>query len=244
MNPYHDSKTGRFTTKGGATYLRKGTRLNSVSGQYLSSKAYQNNGRWMYTYRDDEEWDNKVYKGPFSKYLILYRGAKFIKEHEYVTIKDLKMPSQEERIEEFKKLNRKNLIKDLEDTQNMLISQQVGNDKEREEYATVDLKNLKTSDDWRIAYSIFSHAMEASWNHKSTREYCRKISKNFDAMVDDNNKGVYNNAVDPIIIFRANKVLKAVSNKPLSNFITRDDVIKNTEEVRKEVAKLGKAVML
>lgn len=226
------------------TILKKGTYLNSISSRYHDSEEYRTNGKWMYTYRDDEEWDNKIYKGPFSKFLVLNRGAIFIKEHRYVTIKDLKMPTKKERIDEFKKINRKQVEKDVEVVRQLLIKQNKGNIKERENYKKFNVKKMKSEEDYAIGYEIFSYAMEESWYYKSTREYMKRMSKKYEAMVDDNNQGIYNNAHDPIIIFNAKESLKTIESDPIKSYIQWDDVIKNTKEVKGELTKIGRKVKL
>lgn len=242
FNPNHDSETGRFTTANG-TFLKAGTRLNSVTGKYLEADSYKNSGQWMYTYRDDETHDNKVYKGPFAKYLVYYRGAKWIAEHKYETVKDLKMPTRQERIDEFKTLKKKHLISDLSTVQKMLVQYKVGNEKEQQEYKDFNPKKIETEHDWEVAYNIFSHAMEASYYYKSTKEYCEKMSKKYDAMVDDNNKDVYNLAVDPIIIFRANEALKKVDSN-FTNYLYPSEVENNYDEIKQELAKQGVNIKL
>lgn len=224
--------------------LRKGTRINSVSSKYTNSDEYKNNGRWMYTYRDDEEWDSKVYKGPFAKYLVLNRGAQFVKEHQYETVRDLKMPTKQQRIDEFKKLDRKQVTKDMETIRKMLVEQNIGSEQEQKNYRNFDVNNMKTEEDYKIGYDIFSHAMEASWYFPSTRDYMKNISDKYDAMVDDNNQGVYNNAHDPIIIFKANEVLKTISDDPIKGYLTAPEIVENTENVRTELEKIGRKVKL
>lgn len=243
FNPNHDSETGRFTTASG-TFLKAGTRLNSVTGKYFDADKYKDNGKWIYTYRDDDSWDNKVYKGPFAKYLVMYRGARFIAEHKYETVKDLKMATEKDRIEEFKNLNKKDLIKDLELVRNQLIYYNIGNKQEQQEFRDFDPNNIKSEDDWRIAYAIFSHAMESSYYYKSTKEYSEKMQSKYDAMVDDNNRGVYCNTHDPIIIFRANEALKKISDKPASSLLKVQDILDNYNEVVNELAKEGMKVKL
>lgn len=55
------------------TVLRKGTRLNSVS--FLpDSEFYRKRKSWMYTFNPEDEWDSKVYKGPFSFYKMRNAG--------------------------------------------------------------------------------------------------------------------------------------------------------------------------
>lgn len=243
FNPNHDSETGRFTTSKG-TFLKAGTRLNSVTGKYFDADKYKDSGNWVYTYRDDNSWDNKVYKGPFAKYLVMYRGARFIAEHKYETIKDLKMATEKDRIDEFKKLNKKNLLNDLKSVQEQLVRYNVGNEREQKEFRSFDPDNIKTDDDWRIAYAIFSHAMEASYYYKSTKEYCERIQSKYDAMVDDNNRGVYNKANDPIIIFRANEALKKIADQPETSFLKIQDILDNYNEVKQELEKEGMKVKL
>lgn len=243
FNPNHDSETGRFTTASG-TYLKAGTRLNSVTGRYFDADKYKDSGKWVYTYRDDDSWDNKVYKGPFAKYLVMYRGAQFIAEHKYETVKDLKMATEKDRIDEFKNLDMKQLSKDLKSVQDTLVRYNVGNEKEQADYRKFNPDRIETDDDWRVAYNIFSHAMEASYYYKSTSEYCKQIAAKYDAMVDDNNKDIYNKTHDPIIIFRANEALKKIEDQPMTKFITVREILDNYEAVKAELAKEGMKVKL
>jgi len=223
--------------------LKKGTRLNSVSAT-LNSDDYKNSGKPMYVFNPDDKWDSAVYKGPFSKYLAAYRGASFVKEHEYELVKDLTMPTKKERIDEFKALPQKQLIQDLKKVRELLVTYGVGNAQERQDYRDIDLDHLETDKDYKVAYSIFNHAMEASWAYNSTKEYMKNMSNKYDAMVDDNNQGVYNSAHDPIVIFKANEVLKTISTEPVSNLVTPQEVDGNYEYVRKELVKKGERVKL
>lgn len=229
--------------------LRKGTKLNSVSHKHWDSKDYAKSGKWMYMYNPNDEWDNKVYKGPFSKYLICYRGARFIREHEYELVKDLKMPTKKERVEEFNNLlNDKKYSKvvkqDLDKYQKMLVQYKVGNEKEQKQFAEFDPNNIKTDKDLKVAYAVFNHAMEAVHANESTKEYAKRMSKKYDAMVDDNNQGIYNDAHDPVIIFRAHEVLKDISDPKSPKYLSMQEIMENTEIIRKELEKQGKKVKL
>lgn len=223
--------------------MPKGTRLDSVSSKHFNSKNYLNSGNALYAYNPNDPHDKKVYEGPFSKYLVLYRGAQFIARHSFETVQDLTMPTKKERMDEFKSLindkkTRVDAIMEMRHIQKRLVDGHVGSEKEQEEFKNIDLTNLKTDNDYRIAYAIFNHAMEASYAYKSTREYMKRMQDKYDAMVDDNNQGVYNDAHDPVIIFRANKVLQEVKDKPVS-FLTAKEIISNTEELREELKKKG-----
>lgn len=248
FNPNHDPKSGRFTYKPGNTVLPKGMRLNSVSGN-LDSNSYKKSGRWMYTYRADEEWDNKVYKGPFSAYLKYYRGIQFIKEHEFETISDMKMPTRKEREDEFRKMLNDpkwgpTVKKELEKVRQTLIRYNIDGEEAKPKWTSINFNNLKTKKDYDVAYEVFGHAMEEMHNLKCTKEYARRMSGKWDAMVDDNNVGKYNNTIDPIIIFKADRFLKDVGDPKNPKYVSYTDIMNNYKEVKSELMKEGKDVLL
>lgn len=167
-----------------------------------------------------------------------------LKDVNYEVTKDLRMPNSKERYEAFKKVYNENknvAVKDLDDTQKFMKS--AGMDQSKEENvrkaATVDLSNLKTEDDYKAAYIVFNHAMENINAYKTTRKYAKLMSKNFDAMVDDNNQGIYNEAQDPIIIFDQ-KNLKWLDTK----FVDLNDMYNNYMAVSSELNKRGKVTKL
>lgn len=250
FNPNHDPKTGRFDYKPGSTILPKGTRLGSVSGKYWQADQYKNNGRWMYTYREDEKWDKKVYEGAFSVYLIQGRGARWIRKFEFETVADLKMPTRKEREDEFRNLlndkkYQKTVLKELATMKKQLVWQGIGvDDAQKKRFRNFNPNKIRTEEDLKTAYEIFCHMMENAAAFKTTQEYANRISSKFDAMVDDNNLKAYNNAIDPIIIFRADKFIKDVSDPNSPKYLTYDEIVKNYKDVAEELAKEGKMIAL
>ena len=248
FNPNHDPKNGRFTYRPGSTVLPKGTKVNSVSGTYWNSENYKNNGRWMYTYRPDEKWDKKVYEGPFSYYLVEYRGAQWIRRHEFETIADMKMPTRKEREDEFKNLlndrkYQKIVSKELSAMQKRLVAQGIGTtDEQKKRFRNFNANRIRNDEDFKTAYEIFSHMMENRAAFKTTQEYSKRISDKWDAMVDDNNLKTYNNAIDPIIIFKAERFIKDVAET--RTYVTAEEARKNWDDVEKELAKEGRKVAL
>ena len=250
---HHGVKGQKWGVRHGPPYpiedkvLRKGTRLNSVSG-YGHAKPYRKSGKWMYTYNPEDEHDSKVYKGAFSYYLRAYRGQMFVYEHRYQTTKDLLMPTKKERVDEFKKIIEdpkygklyRNELKSHQDRMRNVPNLAT----DMKKYTNVDLDNLKTEQDYKNAYGIFNSLMEAKHAYFVTRAYSKNMEKKYDAMVDDNNQGVYNEAHDPIIIFKANKFLTEVKDMPSSELITDDDILRNHDELEAELSKKGKKVAL
>jgi len=249
---HHGVKGQQWGVRNGPPYpiedkvMRKGHKLSSVSGQYTNARAYQRSGKPMYTYNTNDEWDNAVYKGPFSTYLKRYKGAQLVTEHQYEVVKDLKMPTRQERIDEFKNLVNdkkysKDAIRTMQGIQTQLIEYNMGSSESmKKNIRSLDLTNMKSDSDYKTAYEIFNHAMEAAHYYKSTSEYMKRMSKKYDAMVDDNNQGIYNHAKDPVIIFKAHKVLKPIESRPVS-----DTYIENTtNHMREELRKHGENLKL
>jgi hypothetical protein len=169
-------------------------------------------------------------------------------EHEFETTRDLKMPTKKERVEEFIKLanSDKQVAKDLKKHRKLLEQYGVNNNLS-EAAKKVNPKKLKTEDDYKAAYEIFNRSLEMAEKYKSTKAYMDVMKTTYDAMVDDNNQGIYNNAHDPIIVF-ATDALKVVGNLPVNsdgmNFLKPKDIIKNLNDVDEINKKEGRRTAL
>lgn len=220
---HHGIKGQKWGVRNGPPYpiedkvLRKGTRLNSVSLENNSDKYLKNaieKKRAIYTYNPNDKWDSDVYKGPFSVYKTDY-ATKKIYEHKFEVVEDLKMPTKQERVDEFINLYRKypsTMSWDLYSIKDAVVSKKIGNEKEQKEFkefSPFKKVDKQTGQEKNTAYKLFNHAMEnVSW-FTSTKRYMDIMSKKYDAMVDDNNQGVYNKAHDPVIIMNTS-ALKVV----------------------------------
>jgi len=219
------------------TVLKKGSKLNSISLEPDSEK-YRKRKRWMYTYNADDEWDSKVYKGPFSMYTSWLtnnhnEGENYVYEHQYETVEDLKMPTRKERIDEFIKLYKNDPLQTAMD----LYEYQLTAPNLSEKAEQVDLRNLQTPEEYEAAYEILSREMEVGYAFTTTKKYSDIMSQKWDAMTDDNNKDIYNNVRDPIIIFRTEEALKKIGDVRMIDY---EEMTKNYDEVRLELSKEGK----
>lgn len=261
---HHGVKGQQWGVRNGPPYpiedkvLRKGTQLESISryntrqfpfespNTKLLLDHFKKNKKWLYTYNPDDEWDRKVYRGPFAKYTAMRTGGYVPEVHRFTVNEDLKMPTKKERVDKFVELyskNSKTFVKDLKTVQDLFKRHPDDELPPRK----VELKNwnipskLESKEDIEKAYGIFNHAMEAAHAFKSTQMYCKEMVKKFDAMVDDNNQGIYNRAHDPVIIL---KVEKLIQSEEVANQLTAQEILDNTEFVREELKKFGEKVAL
>ncbi len=222
------------------TGISKGTRLNSVSLVPKADDYKRINNKTLYTFNPNDPWDSAVYRGPFAVFKSNY-AKKLIYEHQFEVVKDLKMPTKKERVDAFIDLYKNDKVttaKDLSDTLELLKKYNVHRSKGID---SLQFNDLKTRQEFEKAYEVFNHAIERYNDYASTKKYIDLMSTKYDAMVDDNNQGrIYNNAHDPVIIFRAEQSLKSLDSKLLSV----RDIIGNYILVRDELAKEGKNVAL
>lgn len=249
---HHGVKGQQWGVRHGPPYpiedrvLRKGHRINSVSG-IKKTKDYINKGSALYTYNPSDQWDTNVYKGAFSTYLRRYRNVPVVYDHEFVVVKDLKMPSKKERVDEFVNivLTNKKALGEMVNTAATLANYNVGGEKQAKEFEDFANGKLTTMEDMRtVGYKVFNHMMEAYSRYNSTTQYMETMASKYDAMVDDNNQGVYNDAHDPVIIFRAREAIEPYKNMKVGTKVKDKEINRRTESVRDEMRKQGKNVLL
>lgn len=254
--PYPKGYSGDGKYLGDQEILKKGTVLKTVNtrkkklGKEKDAAVRNRLKMWTYTWDPNNKHDTEIYKGPFSKY-ISQNGKHKVYEHTLTVDKDLKLASKKDRFDIFKKVVSSDAAMDIP-IKELKWMQQAMRDNDMHNYsskitgastrkaATVDLDNLKTKEDWEAAYQVFNHMMENSHKFAATRIYTKIMAENWDAMVDDNNKDIYNLAQDPLIIFdRANlKESRKVRKVKLS------EIKANYEKVKKELNELGENIKL
>lgn len=223
--------------------MRKGTRLNTVTVLGKNQKHPKN--KWLYTYNPNDAYDSAVYKGPFAKYklsttdnginsqMAMLTGKSWVNERSYEVVKDLKMPTRKEREDIAHQVIAKmgnTAIKELQDIQDQMKRFDVGS--KLAKTVPIGKRNIvpesKKEDYDKAIYEIFGHQMEYADYYKTTQEYKKIMSKKYDAMVDDNNQGIYNNAHDPVIIFSTN-VLKEIGE---TRALTLAEIEANVHHIR------------
>lgn len=242
---HHGVKGQKWGVRNGPPYpiedktLAAGTRLNRIVG-VDSNGLPRFRGKWIYTYNPDDEHDTKVYRGAFATFKA-YTGSSYIMDMSYSTVKDLKLADSKDRYEGFEQVYnkyKKTAIKNLKSVQKTLAKDSEGRSELDKRAINTDVRKLDSSNKDEM-YALFNHAMESAGSYKITKKYQELMEKNFDGMVDDNNVNVYNDAHDPLIIFKGS-MLKLEDHKLLS----WDEIKSNTDALAKELNKKGQSVQL
>lgn len=198
-------------TPGRAGILPKGTRVANVStmSSYYDRRRYPNayDKRWLYVYNPDNKNDESIYKGPFGIYTMGRDPVPYkqIVNNILETNKDLKIADSDEAFAAFKELYSKNseiFTKDILGAQEKLKKHSPEQlPPSRREAATADLRELKSTKEYELGYNLFNMLMENNTELESTKMFSKAMAKNYDGMIDDNNRTVYNHAEAPLIIF-------------------------------------------
>ena len=257
---HHGIKGQKWGVQNGPPYplerqtMQKGTRLESVMDMStaLNRVVFEDDKytkRPLYTYNPNDEWDRKVYRGAFAVYksggdlnVPMYKAI-------YETKKTLKMPTSQQRIDEFEALAKSNpnqTLKDLKDIRNQLqkFVNQAGSQASpqmKKSLADWDGKTLpKNETELKACYSMLQNGMENVSAWKTTQKYVERMASKYDAMVDDNNVNVYNLAHDPVIVFNVEKSLRYIDLQSIS----ANEIAKSYAEVKNELKKQGLNIQL
>lgn len=252
---HHGVKGQQWGVRNGPPYpiedkvLKKGTRVSNVNTEKYIEDYIKDGKRWLYTYNKSDIWDKNIYEGSFSLYLADHRkrGARQkVYRHDFETSRDLKMPNSNERKKVFNDMlakNDNNIVKEVENMRKSAKSwidagYQMGDAWVKGlDFNKDDLKSKKSVD---AGYALFNIMMENNMGYDSTREYSKRMAEKYDAMVDDNNAGVYNFAHDPIIIFKVNEMIDTLDKKQFlgkkhyGTEIKYKEILKNDEKVKEQ----------
>lgn len=200
-----------------------------------------------YVYDAENKHDKMVYQGAFTAYN-LHRGAQYAGVKQYETVNELRSPSDIKRGEIFLEAYRNDPVTF---SKGLNYASSVVKNAEKRGHNLSDLNktvakspifNKKTSDEDVMKYGYLAFLAGSEMNNKhlynSYKQYYNKVrSKGYNAVIDDNNKGVYNDAQTPLIILNAVNDLKLTKVSALDFNIVK----KNMEDVREyNYAKTGK----
>ena len=185
------------------------------------------NEKKLFVYREDDPHDKDVYEGAFTKFIKYRDSTNQIFKRKFENIDDLVSPSAQRRAELFVETYRENpklyseLLNRTDSYAQARKAQGVKYSPSLESFigkAIFD-KNTSDIDLKRYGYGLFNMGNE--WNDsltaKGNNKYYKKLKKSgYNALIDDNNAGIYNDAHEPLIVLNAKKYLKNIGSERLT----------------------------
>ena len=185
------------------------------------------NEKKLFVYKESDEHDKDVYEGAFTKYIKYRDNADSIFKQKFINAKDLISPSAERRAELFvdayrkdpelysKILNRTDLYAQARQKQGVNFSSGLKSFIGKTTYN----KNTSDEDLKKYGYGLFNMGNE--WNDsmtvKGNNKYYKQLKKNgYNSLIDDNNRGIYNDANNPLIVLDAKKYLRNIGTEKLT----------------------------
>ena len=216
------NKDGSLTLLGKKRYrdddvvIKKGSKQRHISEQ----REINLNDKETYLYDPNNKHDKRVYEGAYSMYIESGKGYidKYI--HEYETLKDLRMPSNKRSVEIFiesykknpapyaNEMNQiKNYYREVGKLQPMSESNKKIASYDKDFDANTSKEDL-TEYGYKTLNALSTYGTRGS---AAIRNYYESVkNEGYNALVDDNNRSIYNDAVQPIIVLNANKTLKEI----------------------------------
>ena len=185
------------------------------------------NEKKLFVYREDDPHDKDVYEGAFTKFIKYRDSTNQIFKRKFENIDDLVSPSAQRRAELFVETYRENpklyseLLNRTDAYAQARKAQGVKYSPSLESFigkAIFD-KNTSDIDLKRYGYGLFNMGNE--WNDsltaKGNNKYYKKLKKSgYNALIDDNNAGIYNDAHEPLVVLNAKKYLKNIGSERLT----------------------------
>ena len=185
------------------------------------------NEKKLFVYREDDPHDKDVYEGAFTKFINYRDSTNQIFKRKFENIDDLVSPSAQRRAELFVETYRENpklyseLLNRTDAYAQARKAQGVKYSPSLESFigkAIFD-KNTSDIDLKRYGYGLFNMGNE--WNDsltaKGNNKYYKKLKKSgYNALIDDNNAGIYNDAHEPLVVLNAKKYLKNIGSERLT----------------------------
>ena len=185
------------------------------------------NEKKLFVYREDDPHDKDVYEGAFTKFIKYKDSTNQIFKRKFENIDDLVSPSAQRRAELFVETYRENpklyseLLNRTDAYAQARKAQGVKYSPSLESFIGKAIFDKSTSDIdlKRYGYGLFNMGNE--WNDsltaKGNNKYYKKLKKSgYNALIDDNNAGIYNDAHEPLIVLNAKKYLKNIGSERLT----------------------------
>lgn len=192
----------------------------------LPGKRSENEQK-LFVYKESDKHDKDVYEGAFTKYIKYRDNTNQIFKQKFENIDDLVSPSAQRRAELFVETYRKN-PKLYADQLNRIDASAQARKTSGVKYAkgldaaigkTIFDKNTSDIDLKKYGYTLFNMGNEwyDSQTTRANNKYYKTLKKaGYNSIIDDNNRGIYNDANEPLIVFNAKRHLKNIGTERLT----------------------------
>lgn len=224
--------------------IEKGTQLNNVGSKenlklrgnvgvgvnpitLIHPRIRSDNEKKFFVYKESDPHDKDVYEGAFTKYIKYRDWTNQIFKQKFEAIDDIVSPSAQRRAELFVETYRENpelyskIINRTDAYAQARKQQGVKYSPGLESFigkAVFD-KNTSDADLKKYGYGLFNMGNEwtDSLTVRGNNKYYKKLKKSgYNALIDDNNAGIYNDAHSPMIVLDAKKYLKNIGSERLT----------------------------
>ena len=235
------NKDGSLTPSGKKRYrdddivIKKGSRYRHISGK----REINLNDKETYLYDPNNKHDKKVYEGAYSMYIERGKGYADKYIHEYENLSELRMPSNKRSVEIFIDSYKKNpatYANEMNWIKNYYkeVGKQYPMTENNRKIASYDKdfnENTSSKDLTEYGYrTLNALSTYGSGGSSAIRKYYESVkNEGYNAIVDDNNRSIYNDAVQPIIVLNANKTLKEIGVTKQDKY----DMYENLDELEK-----------
>ncbi len=202
-------------------------------GAVIYPRKRSDNEKKLFVYKEDDSHDKNVYEGAFTKYIRSRDRTDNIFKQKFENIDDLVSPSAQRRAELFVDTYRKNpklyskILNRTDDNAKNSMARGVNYSPGLKAFIgkTKYDKNTSDADLKKYGYGLFNMGNE--WTDRLTvkgnNKYYKTLKKRgYNALIDDNNAGIYNDAHSPLIVLDAKKYLKNIGNERLTTEYMND----------------------
>ena len=235
---YTEEGLKRRNIKENSAYvLPKGSTVYRVTTAKKESNLVNNGTKYAYT-----DTDKKVYEGAYSTYLKLRSGGLKVYKKTYVTKEDLVAPNEEKA----KQLIMNRIGSDKLVSRNVGIygKYMINKGHPALQYAFKDGNKKLPSDPktWNEHHkdvfnknlSFLAYNVMIENNKYELQKLLKETKKlGYNAIMDYNNKDIYNKSVEPFIAINSKTSLKEIKNEEL----TKEYISKTMDELEKEIGR-------
>lgn len=236
--------------------FKKGSPVGHIS---TSKKIKVKENKPFYVYDKEDFWDSKVYENAFAYYKSGY-GRKKTYDHSYEAVNDLVSPGEKERVQLFVSAFKERpelfkaainseqvylqICKDLGHRlapmkEDMLAIGSMNRDFTDEEIATKLYPAFNSIE--LYSTPVFSDGERLSRAASKDAYYQKVIDAGYNAIIDDNNRKIYNEVESPLIVLNGSKDIKEVGEAVI---LHKDEVYQGMRTIEAILNEHGKRLAL